>query len=303
MIKKHLSVHSQDRDITKYPFANLFEVDLPVDYKNVASMRLNDILIPSKLYVFSKCNQNTRLLFRTLGTTHLIEITEGTYTPAQLALELKGQIKKVIEISSGIPPFNVYYNEISQKFLFVCDAPFDLDFTGSQFDGTNYVNYASWGLGFNLGFNKNYYESVQKNVNFYWNNTIPSTNAYVIESSNTIDITGDSQIYMEVFLFNSMDEILPYTERSNWMHTEKHVKYGGKHNSAFAKIPIMGHTELHRHNFNTNIFWSEPPLERIQKLKFKFRYHDGRLVDFGTTEFSFTIELSLIRSDVPPFAK
>jgi hypothetical protein len=115
---------------------------------------------------------------------------------------------------------------------------------------------------------------------------------------------------MEVFQFNSMDEIMPYTERSNSLFT---AKQGGKHNSAFAKIPIAGR---HCHNgdtlgqmFNnryslvTNVFWSEPPLERIQKLKFKFRFHDGRLVDFGTAEFSFTLELTLDRSDVPKFGK
>jgi hypothetical protein len=115
---------------------------------------------------------------------------------------------------------------------------------------------------------------------------------------------------MEVFLFNSMDEIMPYTERSNSLYN---AKQGGKHNSAFAKIPIvgrltfdgdaLGHTYMNRTYWIPNVFWSEPPLERIQKLKFRFRFHDGRLVDFGTSEFSFTIGLSLIRSDVPKFAK
>jgi hypothetical protein len=45
--------------------------------------------------------------------------------------------------------------------------------------------------------------------------------------------------------------------------------------------------------FLFNTFCSEPPLERIQKLNFKFRYHDGRPVDFGTTNFSFTLEFIL----------
>jgi len=114
---------------------------------------------------------------------------------------------------------------------------------------------------------------------------------------------------MEVFQCNSMDEIMPYTEGSNDLYR---AKQGGKHHSAFAKIPIagrfghdkrMGNCYDNRFNAVSNVFRSEPPLERIQKLKFRFRYHDGRLVDFGQHDFTFTLELTLDRTDVPRLAK
>ena len=299
-LKQQLSVHSEDRDIKKWPQSNTFEVDLPVDYRNVAMMRLNDIDLPASFSVFSLENQNTKFSFIIAATTYIVEITSGTYTPTQMGLELTGQMNAAYNNA-----FLIVYNEISQTFLFSGTDPFALDFTASLYDGTYYNNYAAWGLGYNLGFQKKKYISNYSTVEFYWNST-SYTNKNIITSTNTIDLLGDSVVYMEVFQFNSMDEIMPYTERSNHMFG---AKQGGKHNSAFAKIPIGNRYAyecnfyMDRHNLVTNIFRSEPPLERIQKLKFKFRFHDGRLVDFGNREFSFTLELTLARTDIPNFTK
>ena len=37
--------------------------------------------------------------------------------------------------------------------------------------------------------------------------------------------------------------------------------------------------------------------EKLSKLKFKFRYHDGRLVDFKCLPFSFTLEFNMLRDE------
>ena len=50
--KKELSVHTEDRDIKKWPTSTVFDVELPVEYKNVVSLRLSDIQLPSSYYVF-----------------------------------------------------------------------------------------------------------------------------------------------------------------------------------------------------------------------------------------------------------
>ena len=52
-IKKIVSIHSEDRDITKYPQSSLFDVQLPTDYKNIVSITLDNIDIPKSIYVFS----------------------------------------------------------------------------------------------------------------------------------------------------------------------------------------------------------------------------------------------------------
>jgi hypothetical protein len=294
--KKQLSVHTEDRDIRKWPTSNIFDIELPVEYKNIVSMRLADIELPASYYVFSEKNQNLTFYVSIDGSKTLITISEGTYTPAQLALELQGQLNQ----SSGNTGFLVIYNSTSMKFAFLNSTTFSLIFNTD--DSSFYDQYTQWGLGSYLGFCKDVYTSTElSGVNPYTNygdGSTGYTSGYIVVAPNTASLFGDSYIYMELDFFNSMDEILPYTERSNNTFQSKN---GGNHNSAFAKIPTGAifpqKTYVSKETFLTNIFFSDPPLERVQKFKFKFRYHDGRPVYFGNTNFSFTIEITMLRPD------
>lgn len=293
VFKKLLSVHSEDRDIRKWPSSTLFDVEFPVEYKNIVSLRLSDIELPSNYYVFSEKNQNTKFTVRIGTTVKSIAITEGTYSPSQLSLELTGQLNKVF---SG---FQVFYNCVSMKFVFInLENTFLIDFTIAEtYAATSfYDQYTQWGLGSYLGFCKQMYESAYTSYNSYADEI--TAMGYCVEAPFTASLFGDSHIYMELDLYNSMDEIAPYTERSNSL---MNAKYNGNHNSAFAKIPMLAVANqkmyVSKELFLSNIFFSDPPLERIQKFKFKFRYHDGRPVDFGTTNFSFTIEITMLRPD------
>ena len=96
----------------------------------------------------------------------------------------------------------------------------------------------------------------------------------------------------ELATYNNIDELMPYTERSSDLY---YAKQGGRHNSSFAKIPLVDRSS--RENYLANIFFSEPPLERIQKLRFKLRYHDGRPVHFHGLEFNFSMELTTLRNE------
>ena len=297
--KKQLSVHTEDRDIRKWPTSNIFDVELPVEYKNVVSMRLADIELPSSYYVFSEKNQNTSFYFSRLKTDLIktkISISEGTYTPAQLALELQGQLNRILTPTN---PFTVVYNSTSMKFAFLNEDEFYFYFNVNE--NTFYDQYSQWGLGSYLGFCKEVYASSELSSSVpytAYSDSITATSGHIIEAPNTASLFGDSHIYMELDFFNSMDEILPYTERSNNTFQSKN---GGNHNSAFAKIPTLAispqNTYVSKETFLTNIFFSDPPLERVQKFKFKFRYHDGRPVYFGNTNFSFTIEITMLRPD------
>ena len=51
------------------------------------------------------------------------------------------------------------------------------------------------------------------------------------------------------------------------------------------------------YNFVLNVFHADPPIQRIDRLKFIFRYHDGRLVDFKNLPFSFTLELNMLKDE------
>ena len=345
VFKKTLSVHSEDRDIFKWPNSNFFEVTSPVEYKNVVSLRLSDIEIPSCYYVFSTSNQNTKLMFKVIPKHILgsglnptvflnvlrgyetnmkllksglftITISEGTYTPSQMALLLTELLNSQISdfIESEYTYITVTYNTITNKFVFSNEFD-DLELDFSQpilYDnclGTSYYdNYTNWGLGSYLGFNKQKYTSVNVStlpfdgtattfVPIVVNSVFPNILQYnIIISTNAANVYGDSYIYMELDYCNSMDEIAPYTYKSSSTYD---AKYSGKHNSAFAKIPLFltQNSFSSKETFLSNIFFNDPPLERIQKFKFKMRYHDGRMVYFHNSNFTFTIEITMLKPD------
>ena len=297
--KKMLSVHSEDRDITKWPSSTVFDIDIPVEYKNVVSLRLSDIEIPASYYVFTSKNQNISLTVQLGGEQRIVTISEGTYAPIQLAYELTAQLNHAF---SQIAPnlFQVYYSSTSMKFTFLHPNTFTLLFTISG--NTMYSQYTQWGLGSYLGFCKQDYVSTPNDYHSYGDG-LSILGMYTVEAPFTASVFGDSYLYMELDYYNSMDELSPYTERSNSMFN---AKQNGNHNASFAKIPTLALANqkqyVSKESFLSNIFFSDPPLERIQKLKVKFRYHDGRPVDFGNTNFSFTIEVTMLRPDAvkPP---
>ena len=47
--RKIIAVHSQDRDISKWPKSNEFEVSLPINYNKVNSIQLLSIQLPKKI--------------------------------------------------------------------------------------------------------------------------------------------------------------------------------------------------------------------------------------------------------------
>jgi hypothetical protein len=290
--KKMLSVHSEDRDITKWPSSTMFDIEIPVEYKNVVSLRLSDIEIPASYYVFTAKNQNISLTVKLENDTQTVIISEGTYTPMQLSMELTSQLNHYF---SNDPNFQVQYSNTSMKFAFLHPKPFALQFNISG--NSMYEQYTQWGLGSYLGFCKQEYVSKKTDYHSY-GDCIYVHDMYVIEAPFTASVFGDSYLYMELDYFNSMDELSPYTERSNNMFN---ARQNGNHNASFAKIPTLAIANqkqyVSKESFLSNIFFSDPPLERIQKFKVKFRYHDGRPVDFGNTNFSFTIEVTMLRPD------
>jgi len=314
--RKLLSVHSEDRDITKYPDPSVFSIDLPQPIYNVQSLRLVQSTFPIDYYTFSYQYQNIKFHF----TVHLLggdvpvcaAIQEGTYTPCELATELTNVMNNAV---SGNPAlvgtFSVFYDTVGNRLWFGNTAySFTLDFDYKmEYPQQNpavctqpvvWYNYARWGLPYYLGYDKKSYVAT---------NNIPEIN-YIPPASGgvpilfmvqpqpkVINILGEKDIYMEVDKYNSYDELYPYTE-SNKSAFDNNA-YTGRVNSAFAKIPIDTINLQDSRNFLLiNFVQYEPPIERITKLRFTFRFHDGRLVDFRGLEFNFTIEFNSLRNEI-----
>ena len=193
-------------------------------------------------------------------------------------------------------------------------------------------HYTKWGLPAYLGYKKRVYNASQTPPNPWFGNPgVPgdpfgfdyemedgSGNEWLDASQNNqvvnlddlsanpldpsgicnLDIMGDDYIYMEVTKYNSMDEIEPYSENTGgWFNND----YAGKVNSAFAKIPVKctPYSQMFDSTraFIANISHYQPPIDRIDRLRFTFRYHDGRLVDFKCLPFTFTLEFNMLRDE------
>lgn len=351
--RKLISIHSEDRDIKKWPNSNHFEVILPEPVLNIQSMRLLDILIPVNFYSFSRALQNTKMFFSiipsnviettypdvyselldSINNPYEIEIQEGFYAASELATEIENRVNgRLSEINSDYPYnfFKAYYDNVAQKIWFgnVRDG-FNLEFQlQSTYDISNnenvldWNNYTKWGLGFYLGYDKQRYSSTAttSNVSFYYATATSAEGVkqhlplvwldvteygvvdgvvHYIKPPYVLKLNGDKCIYLELNKYNSYDELYPFSQATtNVLKND----FGGKVNSAFAKIMItttpFNESFESSNGFLNNMSFFNPPMERLSKLEFKFRYHNGRLVDFQKYPFHFTIEVNSLRNEI-----
>ena len=129
---------------------------------------------------------------------------------------------------------------------------------------------------------------------------------WVLIPPNPPSLNGDSAMYMEIDKYNYIDEMQPYSENTSGSRCND---YNGIVNASFAKIPILtkptkivsqleyqfGNEPQDTAQGISSFF---PPLDKLSKLKFKFRYHDGTLVNFYGQNFNFTIALYCYRDEM-----
>jgi len=120
--KKYVSIHSEDRDILKYPSSSNYEIEVPQDILNVSQARLVDWTFPANYDVFSRRYDNIILsfkinnpynpgefsnydtlaelvykaLFLTQDEPYLIEIEEGFYNQTQMTTELTRKMNDIV---------------------------------------------------------------------------------------------------------------------------------------------------------------------------------------------------------------
>lgn len=122
--KKYVSIHSEDRDVLKFPNPSEFEIELPEDLLNVASLRLVSWSFPSNYSTFSINTSNISMtfkinnpynpnafdvtdllvvktfeyLFLNQAENFLILIEEGFYNPIQMATELTNKFNHAVTV-------------------------------------------------------------------------------------------------------------------------------------------------------------------------------------------------------------
>jgi len=122
--KKYVSIHSEDRNILKYPSSSEFEIEMPEDITNIVALRLINWTFPSNYNTFSILNENIVMTFKinnpydpnTYGVVDLlsqkiyeflflnkenyyeISIEQGFYNPIQMVTELTNKLNTTVTI-------------------------------------------------------------------------------------------------------------------------------------------------------------------------------------------------------------
>jgi hypothetical protein len=232
------------------------------------------------------------------------------------------------QLKGGYTNFVIVYNNISQKIWFgnrldAFELSNEVVFLNYTFNNNSICkrnmlpDFSNWGLPSNIGLTRKneisvppvdpiynyvrfYYGNVFNNDNGVWLTPatdelgviLPGAVVQFIECPYKINIFGPSHIYMEVYKYNSIDETVPYNINGFTLTTNE---TNGIVNSAFAKIPIISTPLTQYYDGPADAYkFFNPPIERIRKLKFKFRYHNGVMVDFGIFPYTFTLEFTTL---------
>ena len=304
--RKVLSVDTNDRDINKWPNPCEFEVSCPQSYNNIESIRLLNIQTPNKFYNISEYLQNNKFIVNINDGDHIITLDDGFYSIDNLVTSLNN------DLSVNSINIKVKHNEVNNKIYFGHDnSGFSLIFNSNDLSYNNcynsnynniYKQHSKWGLGAILGFNKDTVTSKQESTknNFKYDNTKWVLNDdNIIEPFKAVDLDEYQNIYIEIDKLNKSDEIKPYiVDKINNTNS-------GIMNSFFAKVPILKNEQ--NQSINTKDFciedvsYFQPPLENINKLKIKIRYHNGLLVDLQNYNISMTFEINQIRNEIKDY--
>lgn len=119
--KKFVSIHSEDRDMSKYPNSCQFDIELPEDYLNVSSVKLSDWSFPANYNTFSPLSSNIIMTFNinapyipssgdalqiaifealnsNVNNNFTIQISSGFYNPTQMITELTNRFNDTVSV-------------------------------------------------------------------------------------------------------------------------------------------------------------------------------------------------------------
>jgi hypothetical protein len=293
MSTRMVTIHTEDRDVIKYPLENAFEIQLPTVLKNVLSIELFDITLPTFYYNLSDQLQNTKCWFSVpFYFADPVELTlaSGSYAPADVCAELTKQLNavataKLFRLGVYVSPltqyanFSVTYGSVERRFTFSNPDQFSLWFDKpSAYDKCAvqcWKMLTHWGLPYNLGFYKSKYDAA------------PTASAYGVTSPQIALLEAYDTIYMEMDAFNWIDEVNPYSLATTDLYNND---FNGSVNNSFAKLilaNVSNSYDLH------DKFKRVLPhvVAKIGRLKFRFRYHNGVLVDFNHQPFNFALKV------------
>ena len=322
--RKLVTFHSVDRNVVQWPHANEFEIQLPEALTSVESMRLAEIALPSSYYNVSRELQNTTFQLTVPSaspSTFVVTLEDGFYSsrpdrerhntqgPAdrsdiRSALQ-RGQPETLVLLCGRIqhrrrrrrgrarvrgagrprsllpPGLRLHPGRRSVRALQRLGSSVQ-----PRASAQNTRRHAERRRRHPSGLRRHADSGRQPNY-------------YYVEATFPTSLSSQDVIYMEVDKYNSMDELRPYPSAPTTCWTATTTAASTRRSRRYPSLdsradrPSSPRTALCKTPPTT----SNPPLERVQKLRFRFRYHDGRLVDFKQENFNFSIAFNELRNE------
>lgn len=236
-----------------------------------------------------------------------------------------------LALFKGYSDFVVVYNSVTQKLVFGNkNSGFTFPNDSEDYQKAevaeraacrsaqrNTPSFTNWGMpayiGFTrcpvfslVGYNANQYRFYYGNVLSFGDNgvwitpsNLPGAYVHYIKAPLKINFMGPAYIYMELDgqpSLNCLDETSSYNLSTFTTQTNQ---TNGVVNSAFAKIAVPTTPISQWYDDDMVPYkWFDPPAERIRRLKFKLRYHDGQIVDFGSFDWSILLEFTMLTNQI-----
>jgi len=261
-LERHIvSIDSRFRDAPFTTSASNFHFTLPIPVRNVLRLRLTSVELPSRYWFFSSKKSNVSFAITMgAGTTKIVSIPDGNYTPAQLATAVGSALTV-----AGVSGVTVSFNENNSSFTFSSVSQFTLDTTVASINRP-----FDYGLGFYLGFSYGQHASVAGGGN------------QILVSNKIATVAGDN--YLLLLL--------------NDYYCIQHSFYGNTV-KAFAKILLKNGPKSEDFDDYAGDHIKEivlPGPQDIARIHVQILDAYGVPVDFGGTNFSFSLEIMEIKN-------
>lgn len=115
----YCSIHSEDRNVLKYPNSGSFEIEFPRDYHNVSTLTISDMAMPIISDLFNVNNNNVYLAF-TINKPYYPFNADGSYTNSlqyviYQALVAHIEVGFTIQIENGTYSVDQMITELTRK--------------------------------------------------------------------------------------------------------------------------------------------------------------------------------------------
>lgn len=243
---------------------------MPDYVKNVVSLKILSVEMPSVWYLFSEESMNSTFYIKIGNTTATFTIPDGNYTPDEMYIQLNALLTEYNDLHSGVNLHAVL--QPSKKLIITCDVPFKLSFL---LEGTSYRNTC----GTNLGFMKNEYTVSQL-----------TNGSYEVYAEAMYGTNADNYVFLDIddFQRNFLSNAVVSVTTSSLGVTS----YLG--NTMMAKIPLYTVSNKLFNNGADQLFKQRSyfgPVN-LEKLRIRLINRYGNLFSLNQSNYSLSIEIT-----------